>query len=104
MALAKVCQECVWLTNLCREFNIIYSELVAINIDNQSTIKITKDTKFSNRTKHIVSKDLRQNEIITLKYCLSKDNVADILTKPIPIKIFKKIGWFTMNNLRRGVL
>ena len=57
--------------------------------DNQATIAMSKNPVYHGRTKHI---DIRAhfireqvaNGTINLKYCSTKEQVADILTKALP--------------------
>jgi hypothetical protein len=59
-----------------------------IRCDNQSSINIAKNLIFHARTKHVeaqyhfVRENLQSNEI-TLMYCNTSENVADIFTKPL---------------------
>jgi hypothetical protein len=59
-----------------------------IKCDNQSSINIAKNPIFHARTKHVeaqyyfVREKLQSNEI-TLVYCNTSENVADIFTKPL---------------------
>ena len=63
-------------------------EPITIFSDNQLTIKLIENSKFSSRTKHIdvrlhfVRECVRVGKIM-LKYCPSEDNIADLLTKPL---------------------
>lgn len=56
--------------------------------DNQSCLRLIKEEKFSNRTKHIDTrrnfvKDYVDKGILACEFCPSEDMVADILTKPL---------------------
>lgn len=61
---------------------------IELNIDNQSAITIIKNGQFNRRSKHI---DVRFHFInekvhegtVTLKYCATERQVADIFTKPL---------------------
>lgn len=63
-------------------------------IDNESAIKMTKNLEFHNCTKHIkrrwhhIREVVEQGEI-TLHWIPTKENLADILTKPLPRPQFK---------------
>jgi transposase InsO family protein len=88
IALSEASQEAVWLKGICSDFNINMSKAIVIQADNQSCIKMTDCEKFSNRSKHIDTKyhfikDLKNNNVISLKYVSSENNVADLLTKPL---------------------
>lgn len=89
IALAEASKECIWLRNILIEFGVNVEKPTQIFEDNQSCIKLTESEKFNMRSKHIDIKahniqDLIQKEAITLKYIPSDDNIADLLTKPLP--------------------
>ena len=88
IALSETTQEAIWLKRLCDDFNIEIKHPVPILVDNQSAIKIVDNYKFSNSTKHIETryhfvKDIKQRNIIDVKYCPGEHNIADMLTKPL---------------------
>lgn len=63
--------------------------------DNQSCLRLIKEEKLSNRTKHIDTKvhfvkDHTEKKDITCVYCPSESMVADMMTKPLPGSIFVK--------------
>ena len=66
------------------------SQIVAtpLKCDSTSSIAITKNPIFHQKTKHInmryhFIKEALQNEIIDLVYCLTKEQIADIFTKAL---------------------
>lgn len=87
-ALSEAVKEVQWLNNILHDFHVNVKLPIVIHSDNQSTIKMVENSKFSSRTKHI---DVRLHFVrecvyegkINLKYCASENNVADILTKPL---------------------
>lgn len=87
-AIAETVKEIQWLKNILNDFHVNVKEPITIFSDNQSTIKLIENSKFSSRTKHIdvrlhfVRECVREGKII-LKYCPSEDNIADLLTKPL---------------------
>lgn len=87
-ALSEAVKEIQWLKNILLDFDITPEETTTIQSDNQSTIKMIENSRFSSRTKHIdvrlhyVRDCVRQGEI-SLKYCCSEENIADLLTKPL---------------------
>ena len=87
-ALAESVKEVQWLRNILLDLHINVPLPITIHSDNQSTIKMIENSKFSARTKHIdvrlhFVRDCVSNGTIKLKYCPSEDNVADLLTKPL---------------------
>jgi len=71
--------------------DVFYRQEGAIKIfcDNKATIAMTKNPAFHSRTKHI---DIRYHFIrdhtargdIELKFCGTRDQIADVLTKALP--------------------
>lgn len=87
-ALAEAVKEVQWLSNILLDFHVNVPQPITIHSDNQSTIKLIENSKFSARTKHIdvrlhFVRDCVKTGIIALKYCPTKNNVADLLTKPL---------------------
>lgn len=87
-ALAETTKEVTWLKGILNDFGVRVDNPICINSDNQSTIKMIVNAKFSSRTKHI---DVRLHFVremsylnkIILEYCPSEDNIADMLRKPL---------------------
>jgi hypothetical protein len=95
MALADACKEALYI---CNSFNYITKELSIpvpkqlplILVDNTGAIKLANNPEFHKRTKHIdiryhFVRELLENNEIQIKYIPSKENLADSLTKTIPI-------------------
>ena len=87
-ALSEAVKEIQWLRNILKDFDVKVHSPITVFSDNQSTIKMVENAKFSSRTKHI---DVRLHYVrdcvrlakIALEYCPSEENVADLLTKPL---------------------
>eukprot|EP00795_Rhopilema_esculentum_P007133 gene7133-biopygen8536 len=87
IALSKAAQEVVWLKQLFREIgdNV---QPITIMEDNQGAISMTKNPVGHKRTKHI---DIRYHFVreqvekgtLLLKYCNTKEMLADLLTKSL---------------------
>ena len=74
------------------DFGLVY-DCVPMYCDNTSAINLTKNSIQHSRTKHIdikhyLIRDLVQNGEICVKYICSKDQIADILTKALPLDQF----------------
>ena len=89
MDVAEACKESVWLKGLFAE---LCGDDSCINLfcDSQSAICLTKDQMFHERTKHINVKYHYVHDVVAqgkLKVCKvsSHDNLADMLTKPVPV-------------------
>ena len=74
-----------------------------VHEDNQSCIKVANSTKFTPRIKHIALKyhhfktHVNQKKI-TVEYCRTEDQKADLLTKPLSDELFFRLrymlcGW-----------
>jgi hypothetical protein len=80
--------EVVWLRRLLQDVGKEQKEPTMIKCDNQSSINLAKNPIFHARTNHVdaqfhfVREKLQSNEI-TLMYCNTSENVADIFTKPL---------------------
>ena len=86
VALSSAAQECVWMRRLNSELGNSQGEPTTIMEDNQSCIAMAKSPQQHGRSKHIDIKhhfvrELVENETIKLKYCPTKEMIADILTK-----------------------
>lgn len=72
------------------------NDFVKILCDNSSTIKLAKNPVFHRRSKHIdvrfhFLRNLTSDGLINLEYCGSKEQVADIMTKPLKLEQFEKL-------------
>lgn len=88
VALNESVREICWLKGLISDFGIKIEKPVTVKTDSQSCIALIRDSKFSNRTKHIdikyhYVKDMARQDVIELEYVSSEDNVADMMTKPL---------------------
>lgn len=88
VALAESCKELTWIRMICKQFEIEVPNTIEVFTDSQSCIKMIKNQKFSNRTKHIDTKyhyvrHLADRNEIELKYCPTEVNIADMMTKPL---------------------
>lgn len=97
IAAAECCKEILYLKSLIEE---LITEKVEANlkVDNQSAIKLVKNEVINRRSKHL---DVRYHFIheklkektISIEYCQSDKQVADLLTKPLgknKFVVFKK--------------
>lgn len=101
VALTEASKEIVWyqkILNECGKFNIfpLESEVPILYADNQACMEFSKSPIENHRSKHIDVKlffvrDLIYNNAFKLKYVSTKNNLADIFTKP-QTKI--KLNWF----------
>ena len=95
VALAMATQEVVWLRRLLSDLGIDTSAPTELREDNQGAIDLSKNPKHHGRTKHIdVSHHFTRERIamneIDVKYVPSNQNLADVMTKPLPRVPFEK--------------
>lgn len=88
VALSETSKEVIWIQKLLKFFDFSNSEEALMFTDSQSSMKLIKNDKFSNRTKHIdteyhFTRDLVLKGAIKLHYVATEDNIADMFTKPL---------------------
>lgn len=101
MALASATQEAVWIGQLNRELSGVRDNEVSETVvfeDNQSAIFMAKNPQFHGRTKHIAIKyhfvrEQVSNGTVNLKYCQTKEMIADILTKGLSRDQFERLRY-----------
>ncbi|KAF3658536.1 hypothetical protein T459_11353 [Capsicum annuum] len=108
-AVAATVSETNWLTSLLHELRFRISDIPWIFCDNVSTTYICANPVFHSRMKHIAIdfhfvREQVQNKDIAVQHLHSADQVADMLTKPLPrvsfVKHFSKLGVVDITNLR----
>ena len=87
----KATQEIIWIQNMINDLRIESLEATStpLLIDNNGVLKVTRNPELHDRTKHIELKHhfLREMTLsgrIDTRRVSSKDNLADLLTKPLP--------------------
>ena len=78
----------MWIHTFLSEIGHPLKEPIKFYVDNQSAIKLVENPVAHDRTKHIDIKyhfirDIESRKIISVKYCPTNDQVADVLTKPL---------------------
>ena len=86
-ATAAACQA-IWLRRVLADLQQEQKCATEIFCDNKSTISMTRNPTFHNRTKHIdiryhFIRDLVAKEEISLEYCSTEEQLADVLTKAL---------------------
>lgn len=96
MAAAHCARHAIWLRRLLSDISIQFSSPTPLFTDNQSTLTLTQEEMFSQRTKHIdIQYHFTRHHVLesTLAtfHVPSGDNIADILTKPLPRNQHEKL-------------
>eukprot|EP00253_Pinus_taeda_P007112 PITA_07112 len=94
VAAASCCTQLLWMMQTLQNFQITCTTPITILCDNTSAINISKNPYMHSKTKHIAIKYhfLREQVLeqkVKLEYVTSKEQVADILTKPLPKETFE---------------
>lgn len=96
IALATAACEAIWLRGLLKELGHEQLKPTRIYEDNQGCISVAQDPKEHKRMKHIDIKynflrDIIAKQFIELEYIPSANQLADIMTKALPIQTFQRI-------------
>ncbi|GJX87579.1 hypothetical protein Tco_0339593 [Tanacetum coccineum] len=83
----KACQQALWMKQALVDYDIKLDDIPVL-CDNKGAIDLSKNHVLHSRTKHIeiryhFLRDNVQKGNITIEKVASKDNIADILTKPL---------------------
>src|SRR5438270_549399 len=95
IAAAAAVQEVVWLRSLLISLEVVphADDPITLHSDSMSAIDYSKDSKFHGRTKHIEIKYhfvRNKKDEVMLRYLPTGKMVADPLTKPLALDLFKK--------------
>ena len=88
IALSEAVKEALWMKRLLEDFNQHVPPPIRIYEDNQNCIRLLKNERSTQRTKHIDVKynfvrDLYNSKELDVMYCPSQFMIADLLTKPL---------------------
>jgi hypothetical protein len=86
----------VYFRHLLEEFGHAQSGATVIWEDNEACIAQSKNPVNHKRCKHVLLKyhylrDLTEASIVKLQYVCTKDQIADLLTKPLPPALFARL-------------
>lgn len=106
---ASVCVcHAIWLRRLLDQMELKQPEATVIRVDNKSAIELARNPVNHERSKHIdvrfhFIRDCVKERDVDLKHVASKDQAADIFTKPLPKEIFDRgrmmIGMMDRRNI-----
>jgi hypothetical protein len=94
IAVAACCTQVLWMKQTLTDIQVEYDEPIPIYFDNTSAISISKNPVMHSKTKHIPIKyHFLQEQVaeknIRVEYAGTKEQVADIFTKPLPWESFE---------------
>ena len=94
VAVASCCTQLLWMMQIMHDMQITCTPPISIFCDNTSAISVSKNLVMHSKTKHILIKYhfLREQVLeqkVKLEYVPCKEQVADILTKPLPRETFE---------------
>ena len=91
---ATCCTQILWMIQTLVDLKVTYTHPIPIHCDNTSAISVSKNPVLHSKTKHIPIKYhfLREqvsNRIVQLNYIPTKEQIADIFTKPLAATPFE---------------
>ena len=107
IAAATYCTQILWMVQSLADLEVKYDVPIPIHCDNTSAISVSKNPILHSKMKHIPIKYhfLREqvaNQAVQLSYISSKEQTADIFTKPLPTAQFEylrqKLGVQSMSQ------
>jgi len=110
-AIASTNVELCWVRNLLKELSVTPAKTPVIYCDNLGATYVCANPVFHSRMKHIeldyhFVRKLVQQGILRVSHVFSKDQLADMLTKPLPSGSFEllrsKIGISDRPTILRG--
>jgi hypothetical protein len=108
VAAASCACQSIWLKNVLQHLRLDQKSSTVIFCDNSSSIKLSKNPIMHGRCKHIdvrfhFLRDLTKEGTIELVFCKSKEQLADIMTKPLKLESFcnirKELGMIELDSL-----
>jgi ATP sulfurylase len=88
IAACSACSEVVWLQMLLSRLFDLELDVTCIYCNNQSSIKLSENPVFHDKSKHIEIKhqyirDMVEKGVVKLQYVATNEQVADVLTKSL---------------------
>lgn len=88
--------QCIWLKRILGEIGVAETEATVIQCDNSSAIKLSENPVFHGKSKHIdvrfhFLRNLVDAGTVSLSYCSSQEQIADLMAKPLKLEQFEKL-------------
>ena len=88
--------QAVWLRNVLEDIGFNQEKGTTLFCDNSSAIKLSRNPVLHGRSKHIsvryhFLRDLVSDEVISMEYCSTQEQLSDIMTKPVKLDVFEKL-------------
>lgn len=99
----------LYLTKACQELEYAVPARRCVRVDNQAEVEWVKGSVSNKRSRHIDVKYYRARHLqeegdISVEFVPTADNIADILTKPLPPPVFLRLaGMILGHELCRGL-
>ena len=95
IAAGSACTQLLWMKQILKDYEIEQGKMT-LYCDNLSAINISKNPVQHSRTKHIdirhhFIRDLVEHSIVTLEHMPTKNQLADLFTKPLDKERFKTL-------------
>ncbi|KAL7277842.1 hypothetical protein ACG7TL_008787 [Trametes sanguinea] len=99
IAAAEAAKECVWLRAILAAIGFPQSHPSSLSVDNSGAVQLSSDPSFHSRSKHIdikhhLLRDYVNDGRLIVHWIPTKDNTADIFTKPLPGPQFSLLRGF----------
>jgi hypothetical protein len=100
-----VVNQAIWIRKILADLDMNQLEPTKIYVDNQAAISIANNPVFHDRTKYFKIKlyfliEAQKEEEVTLLYCRTNDQIADILTKALSKASLEDLPNIIKNNGR----
>ena len=109
MAASECALELVYFRRLLREMGLPQMKPTVLNVDNQGAVELSKHQKYCHRSRHVLRRFFKVRELvaigeITVKWCPTDDNIADLLTKALEPAKFNKFKNSAMNQPKAATI
>ena len=108
IAAAACCTQVMWMKQTLQDMKVSINEPISIKCDNTSAISISKNPVLHSKTKDIPIKyhflrEKKSQKIVKLDYVSTKEQIADIFTKPLATEPFEylrdKLGVVSVDTI-----